>query len=249
VIAAGSRSAYGRRAGQAAVALLAACALALAFSPEDLRAEAPFEPNDTLATAAGPLLLDQPLTANLEAEGDKDFFYFYVAATQSVRTVLTVENLGGSAQPVSEIDVRIMDPLGAYAGGGLVYVRGGESRSSTVTLEPGKYFVEIITREGYGDTYRLTPGGDNGAFGDYGKIASRCAAATASVNAQRDGLKRAKAKLQRATSRLRRSRYGSRKARQAALALRATAKARVAAKRRALQAATRTRKPWCFIPQ
>lgn len=246
---AGSPRGFGWRVGPAGLLLLAACALALIVAPATLRAQTAPEPNDTVSSATGPLIAGQAQTATFEAMNDRDFFFFHVTADESVRGTLTVENLGGSAQPLSEIDVRVVDGFGVYAGADLLYIRGGESRTSTFTLGPGKYFVEAVTREGYGDTYRLTPGGDEGAFGEYADIAARCAAATASVNTLRNGLAKAKAKLRRAVGRVRRSRYASRKARQAARSLRTAAKARVASKRRALQAATGERKPWCFIPQ
>jgi hypothetical protein len=49
----------------------------------------------------------------------------------------------------SDLDVSIftrrVTPIGAAT-----YVRQGETRAIDLSLEPGKYFVEIATNEGYG---------------------------------------------------------------------------------------------------
>lgn len=232
-----------------ALALVGALWLALALAPDVAQAEGPYEPNDGIPGAAGPLLSGQTVHAALEAEGDKDFFYFYVGAAEKAHAVLTVEDLGGGSNPLAEMDARITDSHGTYVGGDFVYMRPGESRTSTVVLNPGKYFVEIVPRSGYGDSYNLVPSSADGAFIGYGAIAGRCATATAKVEALRRQMHRLKAKLARAVSRLRRSLFASRKEREAARALYERAKARVRAQRRALEVAIRAQSPWCYIPQ
>jgi hypothetical protein len=231
------------------LALLISVALALSASSRAVAMDLPYEPNDTLLSAAGPLVSGQPIVATLGSLSDKDFFFFYVAAKDDVQSTLTIENLGGSNQASSELDARILDSSGAYAGGTFVYIRGGESRTSTLPLSPGKYFVEVMTREAYGDSYRLSPGGSKGAFLSYGDIAGRCQQATTAAGQLQRKVARARTKVQRAIGRVRRSRYSSRSARQAARSLRERAKARFTARQHALQAANRGRKPWCFIPQ
>jgi hypothetical protein len=114
---------------------------------------------------------------------------------------------------------------------------------------PGKYFLEVSGRNGFGDSYRLTTGGEPGAFVAYDEIAGRCARAVASTKLRRTRLKAAKTQLGRTVNRVQRTRYGSAKARRAARALRSKAKARVSARRRTLKVAIAQQKPWCFIPQ
>jgi hypothetical protein len=212
-------------------------------------AQASYEPNDSLSTAVGPVLAGQPLVASLESTIDRDFYFFYVAAAGGASTALTVENLGGSTHPASEIEARILDSFGAYAGGNFAYLRPGEARTSTVPLQSGKYFLEVFTREGQGDAYRLIPGGATGAFVGYAEIAARCAGATAAIAMAQRRVDRAETKLERAISRVRRSRFGSERARRAARSLRERAVTRLAKKRRALRAVSKSREPWCTIPQ
>lgn len=236
------------RMGFALLALLATLLSALVCGSRSLAAEAPYEPNDTMLSAAGPLAIDQTYVAALETSSDRDFFFFYVTSANAAQVVLTVKNLGGGTK-VSNLGVRILDssatPVGAFA-----YAVGeGEGRTAAVTLKPQKYFIEVAPGEGYGDTYSLTAGGGDGAFGLYSRIAARCANATAAVEAARTGLGRARAKLQRATARLRRTRYGTHNARESARTVYREAKARLTAKRKALKAAAGAQQPWCSIPQ
>jgi len=219
----------------------------LLFAPKSQAAEAPYEPNDTTLSAAGPLAIGQTYPAGIEIPGDRDFFFFYVTSARPTQVVLTVRNLGGGSQ-VSDIDATIVDST-ATPVGSLSFIRKGEERTVTTALEPQKYFVEVVSNEGYGDSYSLTTGGGNGAFGPYARIAGRCATARAAITAAQTGLGRAKSKLQRATARLRRTRYSGRDAHKAARAVHRMAKERVAAKRNALMEARESENPWCFIPQ
>lgn len=219
---------------------------ALVFAPGLRAAQGPYEPNDALANATGPLAGGQAYTGAIESQGDLDYFFFYVTAAAEAQVTLTVRNLGGGAG-VSNIDAMILDSS-ATPVGGLSYVNRGKEKTATLALRPQKYFVEVRSSEGFGDAYSLT-GGGGGAFGSYETIAARCAAGTAAVARAQTGLTRAQAKLQRATARLRRSLYGTRQARKTARAVYRKARARVTAKKDALKAAKASQKPWCSIPQ
>lgn len=237
-----------RRIGRVVFGLLVTLSLMLAFAaPKLLAAQVPYEPNDAIPSAAGPLIIDQTYVAGLEISGDRDFFYFYVTSARPSQVILTVKNLGGGTSG-SNINATIMDafetPVGAYA----YSVSQGESGIATATLAPQKYFVEVVSNEGVGDAYSLT-GSGVGAFGSYAQIAARCTTAKAAVKAAQSGLKRAEAELQRATARLRGARYGTPHARQTARAVYQRAKARETAKRHALGVARKSRKPLCSIPQ
>ena len=225
--------------------LLLSGAQALSLAPVAAAEGAPFEPNDAITAAAGPLAFGQAYTAGIETASDRDFYFFYVTSPQAAQVELTVHNLGGGGRS-SDIDVAILEtsatPVAAQA-----FIHDGETRIVSAELEPQKYLVEVTAKEGFGDSYSLTGGGDAGAFGPYTQISGRCVSASAAVVADKTGLSRAKSKLQRATARVRRSRYATAAARTKARAAHSKAKRRVEGKRRALRAARESREPWCSI--
>jgi hypothetical protein len=228
--------------------MLVVLLLMLATWPAVSGASDPFEPNETLVSAAGPLINGQPYQAAIESSGDKDFFFFYVTSAAGPDVSLAIRDLGGGAPP-SSINGRIVDANGTPVGASLPYVEQGEGRTVTIDLKPQKYFVEVVPSAGVGDAYEITPGGGRGAFGAYSRIAAQCASATASVKVLRAKLDRATIRLQRATSRLRRTRYGSPGERKSARDQYRTARARVTTKTRARNSAEASQRPWCFIPQ
>jgi hypothetical protein len=229
---------------------LGALAATLISAPSAGAFAAPYEPNDSVPSAAGPLLLGQTYAAALETAGDRDFFSFYVTSKRSAQVELTAKNLGGGSD-TSGLNVAIVDSLDnaifpfAYA------LANGKEAAGTTSLGPGKYFVKVSSIEGSsaGISYSLATSGDNGAFGPYSQIAARCASATRSVKRAKRRLTRTQAKLQRATARVQRSLFSNRKVRRAANAAKHRAAARVAAKRRVLKRVRKSRSPWCSIPQ
>ena len=245
MIGAGSLRAR-RRAGFAVLGLAAALCLAPAAAP-GARAAGPYEPNDTTLSAAGPLLAGQAYVGGVEAQGDRDFFFFYVTSPGEVQVTLTVRNLGGGAA-VSNVDALILDSASTPVGG-VSYINKGAEKTAVLTLAPQKYFVEVGSTEGFGDSYSLTGGGGAGAFGAYEAIAARCARGVVAVRRGKVGLRRAQAKLQRTTARLRRSRYSGRKARKKARVAYRKSRARVTAKKKGLKVAKASRQPWCSIPR
>ncbi len=222
-------------------------AVSLALLAAPAAAESPYEPNDSLLSAAGPLVAGQTYDAALETSGDRDFYYFYATSAAAARAELTVRNLGGDSQ-LSSVNATIFDGSETPVTG-QAFIADGESRALTASLAPQKYYVEVSPGEGYGDSYSLTAGGDAGAFGPYETIAGRCAKASAAASAASRDLSRAKAKLLRATARVRRSRYAPAAARRRAGAAHSVAVKRVQAKRQALRGANRSLEPWCSIPR
>lgn len=218
---------------------------ALCLMPQKSVAQAPYEPNDVIANAAGPLLAGQSYTAAIETASDLDEFYFYVTAPGGNSAELTVQNLGGGSEQ-SDLDARILDASGTLLVG-QAFIRDGEGRIVTASLEPQKYFLEIAAGEGYGDSYSLTVGGGKGAFGPYEQIAGRCTSADAALKKEQAGLRRARSKLQRTIARLRRSRYALPQARDKAQIANRRARARVKAAKQELGKASESRRPWCFI--
>lgn len=233
----------GRRGGGVLIALPLAILLSLVFLTQAVAA--PYEPNDAMPAAAGPLAFGQSYSAALETSGDRDYFFFYVTSAGATQVELTAGNLGGGDEP-SDLDVSILDPTGT-AIASQAFIRDGETRTVAASLQPQKYFVEVDAGEGSGDAYSLSAGGGTGAFGSYAQIAGRCERATKAVGADRVRVDRAKSKLQRATARLRRSRYATRTERRKARAALRAARATVTARQGALTQARRSQEPWCSI--
>jgi hypothetical protein len=212
-------------------------------------AQPPYEPNDSLLTAYGPLTLNQTYTAAMETENDRDFFYFYVNSLSSAQVNVTIKDLGGGQHPENGVSFEIQDSHGSSVSGGVVS-NVGNYKTVNVTLTAGKYYIEVGPEEGYSASYSLTTGGTEGAFGEYAPIAAQCASATASVVTVQGELGKAEAKLKKAGARLRRARHiPSRRARRRAAAAYGKAKTAVIGEKEALKASSRNQKPWCEIPQ
>lgn len=229
-----------RGASLAAIGAFIACLLA---SGPVTSASAEYEPNDSTLEAFGPLANHQTYTDKLDPENDKDFFYFYVTVPGQV--TVSVKNLGGGAV-LSYVGVTILDASG-IALGDATNIEEGEQGSVALPLKPQKYLVEVASNLDYGAGYALETQGGEGAFGPYESIAKHCGTARSSTTTAKAGLTKAEAGLQRATARLHRTRYSTRAARRSAQTEYRKAKTRATEKRRALDAARRSQRPWCFI--
>jgi hypothetical protein len=210
-------------------------------------AAGPYEPNDSIPSAAGPMYFGQTYAAAVEIPADRDFFYFYVTSSQPASVGFSLTNQGGGTS-VSDVDLTVFD-ASATPVARIPFVGQGEDRAATFELKPQKYFVEIMAREGFGDSYSVTTSGSAGAFGSYEQIATRCAKATASVKASKTALERAAAQLVRAGNRVRRSRYSSQRARRLAHSLYRQATVRRNEKRDTLRAVSTSQSPWCDIQE
>jgi hypothetical protein len=226
---------------------LALVATVLCCFSRPAAAAPPYEPNDSLSTASGPLELGQTYTAAIETGADRDFFFFYVISSGPTQISLAAQNLGGD-KSLSGVNAAILD-ASATPLQSLPYLGDGESRTATIALEPQKYFVEVTPNEGSGDAYALAVSGSEGAVGPYGQIAERCASAGRRTDAAQTGLTRAEAKLQHARARLSGSRHGTAAARKAARVVFRKARASAREMVRKLKAARQSREPWCSISQ
>lgn len=211
-------------------------------------ADAAYEPNDSAASAAGPLLQGGSYAASLELEGDRDFFFFYVASPTGSPAGFTVTNLGGGS-PTAELDVTVFNSTEtSLASQSYIAVNG--SNTLTASLETGKYFVAVGGRIGVGTTnYGLSVNGGPGTFVPYAEIADRCAKATESDAGAKTALHRAEAKLQRTLARLRRSRYSAPAVRERARRAHRKARARMKAAERKADAVAERQGLWCSTPQ
>jgi hypothetical protein len=229
------------RAGELC-ACLAVALVAICCPSQSRAAGLPFEPNDSLTSAYGPLAAAQAYEAALESGADRDFYFFYATAPSAGAIVVTVRNLGGGSA-LSGVDATLLDAT-ETAVAALPYLGDGEVRSVEARLAPQKYFVEVSPSEGFGDSYRLEV---SGAIGGYGTISRRCADAESKAAAASTALDRVEAKLQRVVARLRRSRYAGPAARRSAQAAVRTARALRAKRLRELRGARKSREPWCSI--
>ena len=211
-------------------------------------AAGPFEPNNTLTEAAGPLTLGGTYDAATEGSTDKDFFYFYVTSAPSARVALTIKNLGSVNAP--PLNASIVDGLGTVIDGFGYLVQPGSEATSSIDLAPQKYFLEVEPTYSASSTttsYSLAAGGNGGAFGPYAQIEAKCVSARTQATRAKGKLRRAQAKLQRAAARLRRSKLGTPATRQDASSNYRHAKAQTRKKRNALRATAKSRDPWCGI--
>ena len=241
----------GRRPRRLSRAVIPFAAVLLLLAPTASRALAAgtHEPNDSPVDATGPLAPNTTYAAAIEISHDVDFYSLYVTSKHRADVTLTLVNRGGG-EGVSEVDLQMLDVTSTpIPDAGLPYVQPGEARSTSVSLGPGKYFVEVSSSFGHGDSYELVTGGGVGAFGSYGKITHRCGSASARVRAAKRRLKHSKTRLQRATSRLRRARFSTRRVRHLARRGYWRAKRKVRSKRLRLRRTRGLRQPWCSIPE
>lgn len=223
-------------------------ALVLMLSVGTACAQGPYEPNDSISAAAGPLETGGSYVAAVEGSTDRDFYFFYVTAPGSTVSLAVTNEGGGDIQ--ATLNARLLNSLGSSLGNDILFLRKGESRAEAVSLEPGKYFVEVTESDGFGDGYRLAPGGSAGAFGPYAQIAAACEAAGSKAAAAEASLLKAEGKLIRAKGTYWLSRYGyeSSTGRMRARRLLISAKAKVRAARDRRKAALAAESPWCEIP-
>ncbi len=231
-------------AAAAAFAVLLAALLSLCWA--SLAAADPYEPNDSSPAAYGPMGSGQIFAGSIDSTTDRDFFYFYDTAAGASSITVAVHSLGGNIKASSGLSASLFDYKGSPLTS-LSFIRDGEVRSETLSLQPQKYFVEVAPSEGSGDSYELSVTGPAAAVGPFSQITAQCAAAEASFARSRGALSRAEGKLQRVIARLRRSRYASPKARASARAAARKARAVISRKRTGVRAAKEAREPWCSI--
>jgi hypothetical protein len=229
-------------------ALVALLCMSMTVTSRSQAAVGPFEPNDTVLNAAGPLAIHQTYTATLETSSDKDYFFFYVTGVRSSQVTLALTNLGGGTD-TSGINAAILDSTGTALDPFAYAVGNGGVASTSKTLNPEKYLLEVDSLEGSADglKYSLATSGSTGAFGPYAEISGRCERATATFKASRTSLRTAQTKLLRALARLRRARLGTPGAIRSARAAYLRAKERVGTRRKRLKTAAKSRDPWCSI--
>jgi hypothetical protein len=221
----------------------------IVFGGSSASAQPPYEPNDSLLTAYGPLANNAAYTATDDTINDVDYYYFYVTTANTAQLTFKVTNLGGGSS-YHDLYASVTDSHGGYITGIASELDAADYATKSVTLEAGKYYLKLEGSGGYGDSYEFTTSGTDGAFGEYGVIAAQCAAATGPVSTYQAQLATAQANLRKAEARLRKVRYrGTRRAKRRAHAKYRHVREVVAAEKASLKAAEAGQKPWCYIPQ
>ncbi len=123
--------------------VLGAIGIALVLAP----AARAGEPNDSFATATGPLVAGPAFNASLETATDADFQFFYVPDTATVTVKLKNRTAkknatGGRTLIASLLRARKGKPPLPLAGSGRV-LAPQEVAKLKLTLVPGKYFVPV----------------------------------------------------------------------------------------------------------
>ena len=197
------------------LALLTIIAL-LAVVPS-ASAQAPSEPNDTAATAAGPLVVTE-LTAALESEQDDDWYLLHAAAARDVSIVGTI---GGSCREAfGQISVELHDADAPFAtaaketlllGYDPAQSTSGPVKTAQLTFDSivgHRYFVHVTHTACENVPYGLaiSPGD---AFGARLKTTKECSDAKRAVKRAKRKSKRRQAKQRARTRCARRPLVGS----------------------------------------
>ncbi len=138
------------------VALCLAASL-LGATAAQAAASGPYEPNDLITRAAGPLSPDTPLTAAVELPGDPDWYYLTTSAPGPVELSLTLNGCAGSTtagQTCTNVQISAYDDQG-----GLLARGNANAISQTLALSfdakaAGRISLEIRSAAS-GATYTL----------------------------------------------------------------------------------------------
>ncbi len=149
------------------------------------------EPNDTPATATGPLNAGQTFRASLETINDVDWQFFYIPDTAQV--TVTVSNTAKSEGKAANRRRRIATAVLLARKGKPAFpvpntdaeLKPGQKDKSKITLPPGKYLLPVIHSSedplaAIPFRIRIAPPGST--TDSYEIFARRCAAAIARVN-------------------------------------------------------------------
>lgn len=172
-------------------ALVAAIGLLLVFAPAAL-AVGPFEPNDSYITATGPISAGTTYSGALETSNDVDYFYFYLPQ-QTQLQFTTTDTTPRDVYICSWIEHQYSDHV-SEVNDTYLSVNDGESASSAVTLEPGKYYFIVGCPGAVGETYTFSLG-PAGVTSTYEPFALACAAAHTPVVAAGTELEKTLAKI------------------------------------------------------
>jgi hypothetical protein len=227
------------------VIFLAVLGLLLACAPAAL-AVGPFEPNDSYITAAGPISAGISYSGALETSNDVDYFYFYLPQ-QTQLQFTTTDTTPRDVYICSWIEHQYSDHVSEVSDTSLT-VNDGESASSAVTLEPGKYYFIVGCPGAVGETYTfsLAPAG---VTSTYEPFALACAAAHPPVAAAGAELEKTLAKIRHIRQVIAAHRRWSYQHKQKARAKIASLRLQFEQQQGAFNAAAANEQAACSVPQ
>ena len=135
--------------------LIAVCAAVAALvGATTASASGPYEPNDTLAQAEGPLVGGQTYTAVIENETDVDWYYFYVNGQRQMNIALTAVSSGcsGRSQYLYDADGKSLGSFGGHLGSS-----GTTNHMRFTSAGAALYFLKIDNWADCRYSIRVTP--------------------------------------------------------------------------------------------
>jgi hypothetical protein len=224
---------------------IAVFGLLLACPPAAL-AVGPFEPNDSYITAAGPISAGTAYSGALETSNDIDYFYFYLPQ-QTQLQFTTTDTTPRDVYICSWIEHQYSDHV-SEVDDTYLRVNDGESASSAVTLEPGKYYFIVGCPGAVGETYSfsLAPAG---VTSTYEPFALACAAAHTPVASAGAELERTLAKIRHIKQALVAHRHWSYRHKQKARAKIASLRLLFQQQQDAFNAAAANEQAACSVPK
>jgi hypothetical protein len=148
--------------------LPALCALvafaALCAGPASAAVEGPFEPNDTLQTAFGPLAPDVGYTALFETASNPDWYYVYTAGAGTVDLTLSLAtcNAANTSSTCSNVSARVYNGDGGQVGSAIVNTTGAPTHITFDAPRRWRYSVSLQQAGAGGGTYTLTASSTGG---------------------------------------------------------------------------------------
>jgi hypothetical protein len=122
----------------------------------------PYEPNNTIAEAYGPLKSGQPVTASLggprEEDEDVDFYAFCIGRSAAISIELRKTGCASSSEDFSTDCTGLREQLINNRGESIQTATVGETTQATLAkrLSPGRYYVRVF--EAQGAKYELEVG-------------------------------------------------------------------------------------------
>jgi phosphotransferase system HPr-like phosphotransfer protein len=146
-------------------ALCAAAAVAaLSAAPASAAVDGPFEPNDTLQTAFGPLTPDVGYTAQFESASNPDWYYVYTAGAGTVDVALSLASCSaaGAGPTCSNVTARVYNGDGGLVGSAIVNTTATPTHITFDAPRRWRYSISLQQAGAGGATYTLTTGSTGG---------------------------------------------------------------------------------------
>lgn len=137
---------------------LVAVLAALPSAASAVEVDGPFEPNDTLQTAFGPLVPAVGYTAQFESASNPDWYYLYTAApgTVDVAIALATCSTTSTGPSCSNVTARVYNGDGGLVGSAIVNTTGTPTHISFDAPRRWRYSISLQQAGVGGATYTLS---------------------------------------------------------------------------------------------